>query len=441
MDQDSKDSFELLLRRYLSSEKLSRGLEAQCPDENWMVAYLEGTQSSQTKAEFERHLVKCIRCQGELALLLKSGAMVGDLESPGLSTVSERRWRKTSFSSWFGWLTPLTFRPVFAILTIAVISAFLGYRLVQEQKLTAPSEQVAQSLSKEAAPQEQEKRAEQEQGREFSTARSRSKASDQKQKNRGSANETRAFSDSAQAPISTSSAPEKSARDGERRRKDGFADQYAVEPPVVNQAEKQAEVDEIQSRARQAVPLPTSPAAPQNSAESKPKESASADDGSRQNLRAQSTAPALERPQAQALPQNKAGSAEADLNRGPAGLMKSDADMRTAQDDRAVASSAISRKRKQEQAEAKDSMRTGTYRPSPRLEAGGKFFELRDNIWRDVSIKEEDADQPVTIVVPSSEFERLRKDLIPFEPVLSRSEDVLIKLNNRLYRLRKTGSR
>jgi hypothetical protein len=38
----------------------------------------------------------------------------------------------------------------------------------------------------------------------------------------------------------------------------------------------------------------------------------------------------------------------------------------------------------------------------------------------------------------SPDFDKYRKQLAPYHPVLSRPEDVLIKLENRVYRIQKT---
>ena len=72
MSPEKKDPFGRLLKNHLSAS-LSRPPAEPCPDENWMAAYLEGSQSEQFKKTFERHLLQCDRCQAEMALLLKTG--------------------------------------------------------------------------------------------------------------------------------------------------------------------------------------------------------------------------------------------------------------------------------------------------------------------------------------------------------------------------------
>jgi len=71
------------------------------------------------------------------------------------------------------------------------------------------------------------------------------------------------------------------------------------------------------------------------------------------------------------------------------------------------------------------------------IEAGGKRFELTDNIWKDASILPDDTMPPILVLAHSPEFERRRKQLAPYQLVLSRPEDVLIKLDSRVYRIMK----
>jgi len=56
MNAEKKNPFEQLLKSHLSGS-LSRAPAESCPDENWMAAYLEGSQSEPFKKIFERHLL------------------------------------------------------------------------------------------------------------------------------------------------------------------------------------------------------------------------------------------------------------------------------------------------------------------------------------------------------------------------------------------------
>lgn len=73
-----------------------------------------------------------------------------------------------------------------------------------------------------------------------------------------------------------------------------------------------------------------------------------------------------------------------------------------------------------------------------RFEVGGKRFDLSDGLWRDASILPDDTLPPILVLAHSPEFERRRKQLARYQVVLSRPEDVLIKLDGRVYRIQKT---
>ena len=70
------------------------------------------------------------------------------------------------------------------------------------------------------------------------------------------------------------------------------------------------------------------------------------------------------------------------------------------------------------------------------IEVGGKRFNLGDGLWRDASILPGDP-WPTVVNMLSPDFEKYRKQLAPYQPVISRPEDVLIKLHNRVYRIQK----
>jgi hypothetical protein len=70
------------------------------------------------------------------------------------------------------------------------------------------------------------------------------------------------------------------------------------------------------------------------------------------------------------------------------------------------------------------------------IEVGGKRFNLGDGLWRDASILPDDP-WPTVVNMLSPDFEKYRKQLALYQPVISRPEDVLIKLHNRVYRIQK----
>ena len=132
MSPEKKNPFEQLLKSHLSAS-LSRPPAEPCPDENWMVAYLEGSQSDQFKKTFERHLLQCDRCQSEMAFLLKTH----EKEAKPMPSVlrAEPSPRSNLLALLFGWTRAATFRPVFAILLVSIVTGVVGYRLLRDDRI------------------------------------------------------------------------------------------------------------------------------------------------------------------------------------------------------------------------------------------------------------------------------------------------------------------
>ena len=145
MNQDQKNSFEQLLKRELAADQLDG---TDCPDENLMAAYVENAQGSEQRARVEKHLLRCKRCQEELLFLLKSSEKRQKPAALGGSAAVI----SNTLSSWLQWMRPTLWKPAFAILLIAIVSSFLGYRLFQEQTpvSVSHSERVARSMQKES---------------------------------------------------------------------------------------------------------------------------------------------------------------------------------------------------------------------------------------------------------------------------------------------------
>jgi hypothetical protein len=69
-----------------------------------------------------------------------------------------------------------------------------------------------------------------------------------------------------------------------------------------------------------------------------------------------------------------------------------------------------------------------------RLRADGKTFELRNDVWTDLSIKESEAGQvDVTIYKDSSDYQQQVKPLSAYNSVLSRYEDCLVEHEGKIY--------
>ena len=421
MSQDQKDNFEQLLKRELAADHLDG---TDCPDENLMAAYVENAQSSKERARVEKHLLQCARCQAELLFLVQSSE---ERYKPAVRTGSSDVISNT-LSSWLQWIRPTPWKPVFAILIIAVVSSFLGYRLFQEQTPVSVinSERVAQSMQKEIP---------------FSTADSPPTSTppeatvlnDERQPQRG------AEAGSSGVRLNSSTAPN-GTEFKERRSSDAtpIREPYAQEPPA-----------SPRDKARQEVPSRTTglaeiASAAKGSTASKPAEIANdRKDGELREKTANGAAqeskaaapPAVEELRRKADTSNKERDEDSTLLSQP----KSGARNEVSRNEERQAGDLFAKKQKLDTGGAKSSgVAGGTPGTPARLEVAGKTFDLRDQVWTDKEITSEESDRAIPVSVPSPEFERLRPALKHFTAVVSRPEDVLIKLDHHTYRLRKS---
>jgi hypothetical protein len=132
MSAEKKNPFEELLKSHLSAS-LSRAPAEPCPDENWMAAYLEGSQNDHFTKTFEQHLLQCDRCQSEMALLLKTHET--ELRRIRLSPRLNRVLGSNLLTDLFGWTRAAAFRPVFAILLVSVVIGVVGYRVLRDDRV------------------------------------------------------------------------------------------------------------------------------------------------------------------------------------------------------------------------------------------------------------------------------------------------------------------
>jgi hypothetical protein len=437
MNQDRKDSFELLLRRHLSSEVMSKGALNLCPDENVMNAYLEGTQGERFNSEFEKHLLKCSRCQEELALLLKSGVLAE--ESSPVQLVKTPEAKSPGIFPWFwSWMKPFAMRPAFAVLVVSLLSALIGYRLIRQHDMSGPTTRVARSMQKENSsplPSDLESGGLQPYSASKREAPSREGISDEKQNVKDPVDRNGVALESERKNAFSQSVPKKSAVRSSRDAGGVREEQYAAEPvaDAVSQAERARPLNQTRSSA-------SPPAAPpQEDSKTVSKESISSQEGRQQqdfkttkarseDARGTSGERLSGKPQGAAVPAAPAAIA----------LSKTDREKMTERDDQTETASTRAKDEKKQSLEGVRREALGlAVGPLQRIEAGGKLFELRGDLWRDSSISENGQASPVVIGLPSREFESLRKVLGSYQPVLSRPEDVLIKLNDRIYRIKK----
>src|SRR5262245_40480058 len=133
MKQDSEETFEALLKRQLRDNRGAAHVSTDCPDENIVSAYLEGSLVENLRTDFETHASLCARCQDELGLLVKSQevALASSAAAPPVSA-AQSGWVATLQAGWT-WLLSLGPKPALAVLTVMLISGYIGVELFQRE--------------------------------------------------------------------------------------------------------------------------------------------------------------------------------------------------------------------------------------------------------------------------------------------------------------------
>ena len=425
MSPEKKDPFEQLLKNHLSAS-LSRPSTESCPDENWMAAYLEGSQSEHLRKTFEQHLLQCDRCQAEMALLLKTG--VTEAQPKPSAVAAEPRPRSNLLTLLFGWTRATAFRPVFAILLVSVVTGVVGYRLLRdEQILQKRSIETTESTHRNSSPL-----ADADESAAQSIDDHKRQEPKQSLKSESSPVRREAAQDRLEAPGASQAQPVDLRNKGKTNSQENeMKDAFAAEPPSTVPAESNRVAVGGSKRRDMAVGSQTLP-------EPLQKESLSAAAVvDRQNSQLQTKADeASAKPKNQVMPTAAQPPARPAL--GALSERKAEQDkLADAEEARAVGASV-----KKKQVLVEGPGQTGASAAAEanavsRIEAGGKRFDLRDNVWKDASILPDDTMPPILVSVHSPEFERRRKQLAPYQVVLSRPEDVLIKLDSRVYRIQK----
>jgi len=423
MSPEKKDPFEQLLKSHLSAS-LSRPPVEACPDENWMAAYLEGSQSDQFKKTFERHLLQCHRCQTEMAFLLKAD---GTAANPMPSLLpADPGPRSNLFTVLLGWTRVATFRPVFAILLVSVVTAVVGYRLLRDDRIlrersveTAESKAPRSSAwadadNQPAAPPVNDEK---------------SLGQETRVTSEPSPVRRNAAEDRLEAARESPAQPS-DFRNGKSNSQDNeMKDAFAKEPPSSAPAEPNRDASSRLERRDGAVSTQALP-------EQLQKESLSASVANRQSSQLETKAD--EKPaNAQKQATRPAAPAGARSTLGALSARKTEQDKPANAEEEFAADS--TGKKKQALAEGKGE--AGAFAASEAMaispiEVGGKRFDLSDGLWRDASILPNDP-RPTVVNTHSPDFNRHRKQLAAYQPVISRPEDVLIKLHNRVYRIQK----
>ena len=417
MSPEKKSPFEQLLKSHLSGS-LSRPPAEPCPDENWMVAYLEGSQSDHFQRTFEQHLLQCDRCQSEMASLLKTH----ETEAKPIPSVltAEPSPRSNLLRDLLGWTRAVTFRPAFAILLVSIVTGVVGYRLLRDDRiLRETSVETAESKTPKSSwtevekppassPVNDQKSQEQQPGGTSEPSLVRRQASHDR-------------TEEAREPGALRNKMRLNSQD--RELKDGFA----AEPPSSAPAEPNRDANGRLERRDVAVSTQALP-------EQLQKESRSASVVGSQNSQVESKGDETAA-NAKTQPIQPSAPAGARSALGALSARKMEQDKPANVEHTGAVDAAA--KKKQVLGEGK----AGTVAASEaavmsQIEAGGKRFDLRDGLWRDASILPSDP-WPTVVNMVSPDFEKYRKQLTLYQPVISRPEDVLIKLHNRVYRIQK----
>ena len=418
MSPEKKDPFEQLLRNHLSAS-LSRPPAESCPDENWMAAYLEGSQSEPFKKTFERHLLQCDRCQAEMALLLKTG--VREAQPQALGVPAESSPGSSLLRLLVGWTKATAFRPVFAILLVSVVTGVVGYQLLRDKPILQLRQvETAESTSGNSSPLAVAGK---------TSASQPPQQHPQSLKSESSPVRREADQDRLEAARASQAQPGDLRNRGKTNSAESeLKDAFAAEPPSTVPAESNRDAVGGPKRRDMAVASQTSP-------EPLQKESLSGAAIDRQNSQLQTKAD-----EASAKPQNQVMPAAPPPARPALGaLSEKKAVLDNLADAKEAPAVGASVKKKQVLAEGLG--QTGASaafgaKAVSRIEVGGKQFDLSDNIWKDASILPDDPG-PTRVNVNSPAFEGHRKQLLPYQAVISRPEDVLIKLHNQVYRIQK----
>jgi len=424
MNPEKKNPFEQLLKSHLSGS-LSRPPAEPCPDENWMAAYLEGSQSDHFKRTFEQHLLQCDRCQSELAFLLKTHEPEAE-PMPSVLT-AEPSPRSNLLRDLIGWTRAVAFRPAFAILLVSIVTGVVGYRLLRDDRiLRETSVETAESKTpKSSAWAEAEK------------PPAASPVNDQKsqeQKPSGTSEPPLLRRQAAQDQVEEAGKLRVQPGDlrnkmrldsQDREMKDGFA----AEPPSSAPAEPNRDASGRPERRDVAMSTPALP-------EQLQKESLSASVVGSQNSPAESKGDETAAKAKKQSMQPAAPGARSAL--GAISTRKMEQDKLVNVEPTSAAD--VAARKKQALAEGKGgavAFAASEATVMSQIEAGGKRFDLRDGLWRDASILPGDP-WPTVVNMLSPDFEKYRQQLTLYQPVISRPEDVLIKLHNRVYRIQKT---
>jgi hypothetical protein len=388
------------------------------------VAYLEGSQGEPFKKAFEQHLLQCDHCQSEMASLLKSGVM--EAQPQPVAQAASASPRGNLFALLFGWTSMRAFRPVFAILLVSVVTGVVGYQLIREDR-------VLQERPLETAESAQRKNSAGPDTGSFSAAPSvdNLKPQEEKPSLKVEAPPRREIAQDGLEGGMTSQTQSTDLRSRAKtnRQRGEMKDAFAAEPPQAVPMDSNRNT--IGGPERRNVSV-----ASQSSPELLRKESSADSESERRDSQLQAKADEVAATKAK-IPVLPAAPAAARPVVGAISEKKMEQDKPAAAQEVRTPSALANKKQVFVQSAGQAGAATAAETKAvSRMEAGGKVFDLSDGVWRDVSILPNDP-LPTVVNTNSRDFEKHRKQLAPYQAAISRPEDVLIKLQNRVYRVQK----
>ncbi len=435
MRENPDGVFEELLRKYLKKSLKTALVGTECPDENAVSAYIEDRLTPSLRNDFERHASLCARCQNELSFLSK--AERPEAATPDMVTKEnfEEGWLRM-IQHGFAWLSELRLKPVLAVLTVTLISGYVGLELFQrESHRREPSLEVAQSLPQNHNQPDEEHRP--------SDTLEREKGALQNKVATGDVVNEKVKADEQRYFLTAKRETFKKVLDADKQiavqdnaaskrpdQPDSLRDAFSPVPAERFEGDKglRAAKDSLTTEQAAAGLSPSAPAPPPPSSEAAQQK---ADAGKapksllhneRANV-APANEPALTRRQRAADEENTISAAKEASREKPKVHTLS------------VGAMVSSRKLKQE----------ASPRPAPegseeladqklaQLRVGGKTFELRDSVWKDLAIVENEEHAEVIIYKNSSEYKERIKPLSAFQAVLSKNEDCQIEFQGKVY--------
>ena len=434
MRENPEKVFEGLLRKYLKENLKTGQVATECPDENTVSAYLGDRLTQNLRNEFERHASLCARCQNELGFLLKMEGPLTITPSPEAlaSREYEGGWLKV-IQPGFTWLSNLGLKPVLAILTVTLISGYVGLELFQrESQRREPAPEMAQSPPQKSSRAEEEQRATQklEKGADENKPVTPEALSEAVRVNQqryrqmaqhDSASKVLGGGKQIAAPGDTISK--------DANRKDSLRDTFSPAPSEPSEGDKGLQTAQsshsltrrqaMAGPSRSAAPPPASPEAAQqktdltNTPESQPT-------NDKRNA-VPANQPALTGAQ-HAADDEKTIFAANESSREKAKVHN------------LTAGAVVTSGKPKQEAAARSRPDGAEGRKQPQLRVGGKIFELRNNVWKDLSISENDEDTEVVVIYKnSSEYEEQIKPLSAYQAVLARNEDCQIEFQGKVY--------